>query len=150
MKHIFLDTNILVDLSIRRRPESDPSIRLLRACQQGTLQGYTTTWSLMTLMYLMDAARDEHGRRMCTKAEVVSEATALLTFLHLVDSNSAAMAGGLALGWPDWEDAILYRLADSHPQIEAIVTNDDKFRKRTKALPGIRAVAPADVMPANG
>lgn len=145
MTGIFLDTNILVDLFVRRKPEEDASVELLRACQQRELQGYTSSWCLMTLMYLMDQARDAQGKRMCTKAEIVNETTGLLTFLTVVDADNIAIAAGLTLGWSDWEDAILYTLANKHPRIEAIITNDKAFIKRTKKLPGIRAMGPADL-----
>ncbi|MCC6541123.1 MAG: hypothetical protein IT225_02775 [Flavobacteriales bacterium] len=143
MKHILLDTNILVDLGIRHRDEKDPGIRLLRTCQQGKLHAYATGWSVMSLMYLMDSARNERGERMCSKAEVMAEASALLTFVTVIDANNSAFAMGLAMGWADWEDAIIYAAGDSHPLIEAVVTNDKKFRNRTKKLPGIKAIDPA-------
>lgn len=146
MKHILLDTNILADLGMRHRDENDPSIQLLRACQQGRIQAYAAGWSIMTLMYLMDAARDERGARLCTKAEVMSEASALLTFITVVEANNSTFALGLGMGWADWEDAIIYATGDSHPLIEAIITNDDKFIKRTKAMCGIKALLPAELL----
>ena len=146
MKNILLDTNILVDHSLRKRPADDPSIQLLRACQRGTYTAYATSWTLMTLLYLMDEARDDHGKRLCTKAEIMAEASDLLTFITLVDAGNAAVVGGLAMGWADWEDAIIYRLADSHPEIEAIVTKDKKFVTRTKTLKGVKAMQPADLL----
>lgn len=146
MKHILLDTNVLIDLGMKRRDEKDPGIQLLRSCQQGRVQAYATGWSIMTLMYIMDSARDERGTRMCTKAEVMSEASALLTFVTVIEANNSAFAMGLAMGWTDWEDAIIYATGDSHPLIEAIVTNDAAFQKRTKKLPGIKAIAPAEAL----
>ncbi len=146
MKHILLDTNILADLGMKRRDEKDPGIQLLRSCQRGGVRAYATGWSIMTFMYIMDSARDKRGARMCTKAEVMSEASALLTFVTVIEANNPAFAMGLAMEWADWEDAIIYAAADAHPLIEAIVTNDAAFRKRTRKLPGIKAIAPAEVI----
>jgi predicted nucleic acid-binding protein len=146
MKHVLIDTNILVDRSFRRAPQNVSSMEVLRRCQHGALHGYTTTWSLMTLMYLMEEARDAHGKRIFSKADITAETIDLLTFITLVDAGNATVLGGLALGWPDWEDAIIYHAANSHPLVEAIVTNDGKFVKRAKALKGIKAMTPSELL----
>lgn len=146
MKAILLDTNILMDRSFNRAPANAPSMEVLRQCQQHMLSGYITTWCLMTLMYMMDEARDNKDDRIWTKAEIMAEAADLLSFITLVDGGNAAVLGGMAMGWADWEDAIIYRIADSHPEIEAIVTNDKKFITRTKALKGVKAMQPAEIL----
>jgi predicted nucleic acid-binding protein len=146
MKYILLDTNILLDRSFQRAPFNSPSLEVMRRCQQREFHGHVTTWSLMTLMYLMDQARDDQGSRIWTKQQITSEANTLLTFLTLVDTDHPAFAAGFGLGWADWEDAILYALADNHPQIEVILTNDKPFIKRSKALPGIKAMGPAELL----
>ena len=146
MKHVLLDTNILVDRSFRQLPHDAPSLQVLRGCQLSIWQGYTTTWSLMTLMYLMDASRDPSGRRIWTKRQIVHEATSLLTFITVVEAGNGSFNAGFTMAWSDWGDAVIYSIANDHPLIEAIVTNDADFVKRTKKLPGIKAIAPGDLL----
>ena len=100
----------------------------------------------MTLMYLMDAARDSNDKRIWTKPQIMAETAMLLTFITVIDANNAAFATGLAMGWTDWEDAIIHAAGDAHPLVECVVTNEKKFMTRTEKLPGIKAVRPADVL----
>ncbi|MDX9750705.1 MAG: hypothetical protein RBT71_06455 [Flavobacteriales bacterium] len=146
MKHVLLDTNILLDRSFQRAPANAPSLEVLRRCQRGVLHGYATGWSIMTLMYLMDAARDANGKRIWTKPQIMAETAMLLTFITVMEANNAAFTNGLALGWTDWEDAIIYAAGDAHPLIEGVVTKEKKFVARTQKLPGIKAVYPADLL----
>jgi len=145
MNHILLDTNILLDRSFRQAPDNAAGIQVLRGCQLRKWNGYATPWSVMTMMYLMDAARDSVDRRIWTKAQIMTEVAGLLTFITLVEGNNGAFTAGFSLGWADWEDAVLYSIAESHPQIEAIVTNDKGFVTRTKKLPGVKAIPPAEL-----
>ncbi len=146
MKHVLLDTNILLDRSFQRAPGNAPSMEVLRRCQRGVLHGYATGWTIMTLMYLMDAARDAKGQRIWTKSEIMAETATLLTFITVIDANNAAFVNGLALGWTDWEDAVIYAAGDAHPLIEGVVTKEKKFVARTEKLPGIKAVLPTEVL----
>ncbi|MBV6403762.1 MAG: hypothetical protein IT228_09510 [Flavobacteriales bacterium] len=146
MKHILLDTNILLDRSFQRAPANTASMEVLRRCQLGQLHGYATGWTIMTLMYLMDAARDAKGQRIWTKPLIIAETSMLLTFITVIEANNTAFANGLAMGWTDWEDAVIYAAGDAHPLVEAVVTKEKKFVARTGKLPGIKAVYPSDVL----
>lgn len=140
MKHVLLDTNILMDACFRRKPDGHPSMELIRQCQLRRFEAYTTFWSIMTVMYLMDEARDMHGRRIATKQEIMTIAAGLMAWTTVIDTTNGHFATGFALGWSDWEDAVIYAAADAHPLVESVVTNDRKFATRTARLPGIKAV----------
>lgn len=146
MKYLYLDTNILMNVVFKRVPDSHPSVILLRHCQQGHFSAYTSEWCIMTLMYMMDQLRDGRNQRIWSKQEIMKQTGKLLSFVTMVSSSNGSFAGAFAMEWPDWEDAVIYAVADAHPLIDAIVTNDAKFIRRTKRLPGIKAFAPADVI----
>jgi predicted nucleic acid-binding protein len=146
MKHVFLDTNILVDQCFRRKKANDPSLVLMRLCQQGVLSAYTSSWCLMTMMYLMDEARGPEGRRIWTKKEILAETASLLSFVTVVEAGNGHFARAFTIGWADWEDAIIHAVAEGHGQIEVVVTNDRKYVNRTKKDPGVQALLPSDVL----
>jgi predicted nucleic acid-binding protein len=151
MKHVFLDTNILVDHCFRRKPANDPSLELIRRCQQRVMIAYSAPWCIMTVMYLMDQARDQKGKRMLSKERIMAEAGLMLSFITLIETNNASFLTAFALGWSDWGDAVIHALADAHPKVEAIVTNDNGFVRRSavlrkKGVQGVKAVLPGQVV----
>jgi len=146
MKHIFLDTNILVDHCFRRKAANDPSLELIRRCQQRELIAYSAPWCIMTVMYLMDQARDEKDKRMLSKERIMAEAGLMLSFITLIETNNASFITAFTLGWSDWEDAVIHAMANAHHKVEAIVTNDNGFMRRTKGLQGVKALLPSQVM----
>lgn len=146
MKHVLLDTNILADQLFRRKSDGDPSLELIRLCQRGELIAYTTPWCLLTVMYLMGEATGARGARVWTNAEIQREAGQLLSFITLIEAGNGHFAAGFTYGWPDWEDAVIHALADGHPQIEVVITNDKEFVKRSKKLDGVPALLPADAL----
>lgn len=146
MKFVFLDLNIIMDQCFRRKPDHDPSLEIMRLCQQRKLHAYTSAWCVMTVMYMMGEARDVAGTRIWTKQAVLSYAGSLLSFVSLIETTNRDFATGFSLGWEDWEDALIYAVADLHPKVEAIVTNDRKFINRTKKLKGVKAITPAETL----
>lgn len=139
MKHIYIDTNLMVNVVFKRVSATHPSVTLLRHCQQGHFSAYTSEWCIMTLMYMMDQLRDEEHKRVWSKQAIMQQTGKLLSFMNLVSAGNGAFAGAFAMEWTDWEDAIIYAVADAHPLIECVVTNDAKFIHRARRLPGIRS-----------
>ena len=146
MKHIYIDTNMMMNVVFKRVPDTHPSVALLRRCQQGHFSAYTSEWCIMTLMYMMDQLRDEHHKRVWSKQDIMKQTGKLLAFVTLVNGGNGTFAGAFAMEWPDWEDAIIYAVADAHPLIECIVTDDAKFIRRAKRLQGVKVVAPDEVI----
>lgn len=146
MRHIYIDTNMMLNVVFNRVPDDHPSVILMRRCQQGHFTAYTSEWCVMTLMYMMDQLRDEKDRRVWTKQEIMKQTGKLISFVTMINGGNGVFAGAFAMEWADWEDAIIYAAADTHPLIEAIITNDAAFQRRTKKLPGIKAIGPAEVI----
>jgi hypothetical protein len=58
----------------------------------------------MTVMYLMDQARDEKGKKMLSKERIIAEAGLMLSFITLIETSNASFLTAFALRWSDWED----------------------------------------------
>ena len=52
MKHVFLDTNILVDYVFKERPYHEFALLIFRTVKSQKIVGYTSTQSLMDLVYI--------------------------------------------------------------------------------------------------
>ena len=62
-KHIFLDTNILVDLVANRKPFSENAISIFDYCQKSNIKMYSTSHSIATLHYIAKKMDDEKELR---------------------------------------------------------------------------------------
>ncbi len=93
-----MDTNILLDVVLDREPWADDATLLLDAIASGRVPGCIASHAVTTVYYLVERAR---GR---TRA--VTAVSDLLEIFSVVALGSADFHRALALGLPDYEDAV--------------------------------------------
>lgn len=120
---VAIDTNVVLDLLMDRRPWSAAGGELFAAIVRGELEGLICATSVTTLHYL--AARevgDEQARRNLRQ---------LMTLCTPAPVTRAVLDAAFDLDLADFEDAVLHEAA-RFAGAEAIVTRDAKgFRKTT-------------------
>ena len=118
MRHLFLDTNVLIDVLANRAPFADIASQLLDYADKGKLNIYISALSYSNIYYIL--------RKTCTHKEMISllkDIQAISTTMEITgDIISDAMDSGLK----DFEDAIQLMTAISNKKIQAIVTRDPK------------------------
>ena len=117
MIHVLLDTNVLLDVLLRRQPHAAASEAVWTAAERGKIRGFVAAHSVTTIHYLV-----QHQLGAPMAKSVVAR---VLRTLSAAAVDRAALEEALAMKGTDFEDnvaAAAARLAGC----EAIVTRDPK------------------------
>jgi len=118
MKHLFVDTNVLIDYLSGRRPFADDAADLFNQAVAGIVKLYIASISISNSYYII--AR--HYRNVNIRALLID----LLPWIAITDVPAAVVQQALTSPFADFEDALQYFSALTMPQIEAIVTRNVK------------------------
>jgi len=134
MKRILLDTNIILDVLLDRKPYVDASAAAWAAVETGVSQGMLAAHAVTTIHYLI---RKEIGN-----AKAARTVSAILSVFEIAAVDGAVIQDALQLPVSDFEDAVTVaaaRLAGC----ECIVTRDPKGFRGSP----VRSMTPEAVMP---
>jgi predicted nucleic acid-binding protein len=121
IKHIFLDTNILVDIVANRFPFSKNAISIFDHCQRKQISMYCTSHSIATLHYI--------AKKMVDEKELRSIIEDLLGTISVIAITESILKKSLKSSHKDFEDAIQITAAQSINTMDCIVTRDLKDYK---------------------
>lgn len=129
MMRVLVDTNVVLDVLLARRPHLASSTKVLVASEAGRLQAFLAAHSIPTVYYLV---RKDRGHREARRA-----IGRILTLFEIASIDRSVLQEALPLEMSDYEDAIVAAAA-RRARCECIVTRDaGGFRKSP-----VRAVAP--------
>jgi len=94
---LLIDTNVLLDVILERKPWVDDATALLDAIAKGHAEGYVAGHAIATVYYVVERSRDR-----TLAATAVSDLLQLLTVVAL---GNAEFQRALGLGIWDFEDA---------------------------------------------
>lgn len=127
MKHIFLDTNVVIDFLADRRPFSIDAARLFDLAIEGKTKIYISAVSYNNIYYIL--------RQSLTSNATIKLLAELADMTEIADVTNEVIRKSLKTDFKDYEDAIQYYCALNVPDIELIVTRNTKdFRKSTIAV----------------
>jgi len=112
---LLLDINVLLDATLGREPWASEGVALLGAIESGHGDGHVASHTLPTVYYVVERTR---GRSAAASA--VSD---LLRIVDVVPLARPDVQHALALGMPDFEDA-LQAVSALKVEADAIVTRD--------------------------
>lgn len=122
---VFLDTNVLLDVLARREPWVHDAATLLSIIDVGGASGFVSSHSLATIHYLV---AKWHDREQANRS--VAD---LLRLVRVVPLDHEAVLQALALGWPDFEDALQSVCAQIAAADHLVTRDPEDFR--TSAVP---------------
>ena len=126
MKHIFLDTNVLIDFLADRKPFSMDAAKLFDYSFKRKVNIYVASVSYNNIYYIL--------RQSCSHTETIKILTELQEWTEAVDVSKDIIRKALKSEFKDFEDAIQYFCAKALNKIDCIVTRDTKDFK-TSLLP---------------
>lgn len=126
MKHIFLDTNILIDFFADRQPFSIEAARLFNYSFKKEINIHISAVSYNNIYYIL--------RQSCSHNETIKMLTELNEWTVIIDVTKDIIRKSLRSDFKDFEDAIQYYSAKSLNKINFIVTRDTKDF-RSSSLP---------------
>jgi predicted nucleic acid-binding protein len=130
---LFLDINVILDVLANREPWVEDSAAVLSLLETDEFEGVAAAHTITTLFYL--AAR-HLGRRQAT-ARLLD----LLGLVSVAPLDQEIILKGLALGWPDFEDALQMLCATSASADYLVTRNARDFRSES-----IPVVSPSELL----
>lgn len=115
MKRLLVDVNVALDALLARSPHVDAATRLWTAVEEKRGIGLLPAHGVTTLFHLLARARGASTAR-----RIVADTLAVF---DVAPVDQAVLARALALGWPDFEDAVCAAAAAA-AGCDVIVTRD--------------------------
>lgn len=137
MNHVFVDTDIILDVLTDRKPFSREATALFSFIEEGKLKGYTTSLSFSNLYYVL--------RKYASHHKVISILEDLSDLLEILPVDETVVKAALRSKFRDYEDAIQCYSAQSNPNISAIITRNVKDYKTAE----LAVMAPDTLLSAN-
>lgn len=118
MKHLFLDTNVIIDVLANRQPYAGAASKLLSLGERGKLTIYISALSYSNIYYIL--------RKICGHKEMIALLRDLKSITTTMSITQEIIHEAIESGMKDFEDAIQLNTAISNKKIQAIVTRDVK------------------------
>ena len=94
---LLIDTNIVLDVLMKRTPHFEDSIQVWRVCETGLAEGYLSALSFANLVYVM--------RKELTPRKILDVLNRMKLIFHFADFTSNTLTRAAELEWSDFEDA---------------------------------------------
>ncbi|ARS43018.1 DNA-binding protein [Sphingobacteriaceae bacterium GW460-11-11-14-LB5] len=124
MSNVLIDSDIILDYFLDRKPFSDDSSKVLALCEIGKLKGFVTGIAIANIYYLL---RKEHSPK-----SILQGIKDLLNFLDVIIVNKEVILQSIDSEFSDFEDALQNFSAENHGSINVIVTRNTKDYKKSK------------------
>lgn len=134
MTDIFIDTDVIIDFLIDRKPHSREAAIIFTLIEQRKLKGYVSSLTFSNLYYLL--RKVESHNKVITKLESISR---LLTILKV---DKQTIKDSISSGFTDFEDSIQYNCARDYKKIDVLITRNIKDFKNSE----IPVMTPADYL----
>jgi len=130
---VLVDTNIILDVWMDRRPFVDESMVIRGAAEQGRYEGYLCATTLTTLFYL--------GNKVLGAQTIHKELKKLLSIFGVSGVNRVVLEHALSSKMPDFEHAVLDE-SGFIIGVDLIVTRNPKDFRKSK----IRSMSPEELI----
>jgi predicted nucleic acid-binding protein len=121
--NLFLDTNILIDLTANRLPFSNWAIKIFKDAKDGKYQLITSTFSILTCYYIIER---QIGSKRAKRVIRI-----LLKRIQTQDISRKELLTALTTKIEDYEDAVHHECAKLCDSIDAIITRNKKDFKHS-------------------
>lgn len=123
---LLLDTNILLDILIKERPQSKEACRVLERCNGEGDMGLTCPLSLKDVYYVLTKLQDETRARACIEA--------LMSTIVIAPVSAEECELSVRGDEPDFEDGLV-RIAVELNDVDFIITRDATAFSRSTVRP---------------
>jgi predicted nucleic acid-binding protein len=113
--HLFVDTNVVLDFVLDRKPFCIESDSLFRMRDDGKVVIYISSLTLSTISYFADK------NKLNTKAIIAR----FLHWFHIIDLEASFFDQVLNSKFTDFEDGLQYFSAINAGSVEAIITRNE-------------------------
>ena len=126
MTRVFLDTNVLLDVMLRREPFLNDSAQVLDMGLKGMVELYATPLSFATCVFV--------ARKALGYANAIEVMKILEQHIHIAMMDSSQLHEALYAIAPDFEDMLQYYAAITSNCSHIITRNEQHFPKNGIAV----------------
>jgi len=134
MTDLFIDTDVIIDFLIDRKPHSREAAIIFTLIEQKKLKGYVSSLTFSNLYYVLKKV--ESHNKVISKLDIISK---MLTILKV---DQQTIKDAIASGFSDFEDSIQYNCALDYKKIDVLITRNTKDYKNSE----IPVMTPADYL----
>ena len=134
MTDLFIDTDVIIDFLIDRKPHSREAAIIFTLIEQKKIKGYASSLTFSNLYYVL--RKVESHNKVITKLDSISR---LVTILKV---DQQTIKDAIASGFSDFEDSIQYNCALDYKKIDVLITRNTKDYKNSE----IPVMTPAEYL----
>ena len=134
MRDLFIDTDVIIDFLIDRKPFSREAAIIFTLIEQKKLRGFSSSLTFSNLYYVL--------RKIESHNRVISKLDSLSKMVGILKVEEQTIKNALASGFPDFEDSIQYFSAVDSKKIDVIITRNIKDFKKSE----IPVMTPGDFL----
>ena len=124
MKRILIDSDVILDLLLDRKPFCEDSLAIIYACEQKQLQGFVTPVIIANVYYIF--------RQKASHVTVTEQLKLLLNIISVLNMDQKQVLAALDSKFTDFEDALQYFSAIQSNKVDVIITrNTSDYNKST-------------------
>ena len=121
---ILIDTNIVLDVMLKREPFYELSLQILGLTKKDDIAEYVSASAITDIYYLA-------YRQLRDKGKVKKLMKELLTVVSVASVSEQEIENALSLEWTDFEDSVQYSVAYLQ-EMDGIVTRNPSDYKEAK------------------
>ena len=124
MKHLFIDTDVILDFVGDRKPFSVHASKIFVEAHKGKFKLYASGNSITTVYYILCKSVDEKKARTLVLG--------LLGYLEIIPVSDTILVSAFNSGFKDFEDGVQHYCAVTNKRITQIVTRNIRDYKKSK------------------
>jgi predicted nucleic acid-binding protein len=123
MTNIYIDTDVIIDFLIDRKPYSREAAIIFTLIDQKKLKGYASSLTFSNLFYVL--------RKIEPQKKVISKLDSLSKLLTILKVDDQIIKDAIDSGFPDFEDSVQYFCAQDCKKVKVIITRNTKDYKNS-------------------
>jgi len=124
MNNLFIDTDVIIDFLIDRKPFSREAAIIFTLIDQKKLKGYASALTFSNLYYVL--------RKFESHNKVILKLDSLSNLIVVLKVDDQIIRSAINSGFPDFEDSIQYFCAADYKKIKAIITRNTRDYKNSE------------------
>ncbi len=134
MTDLFIDTDVIIDFLIDRRPHSREAAIIFTLIEQKRLKGYVSSLTFSNLYYVL--------RKVESHNKVISKLDSISNILTILKVDQKTIKDAITSTFLDFEDSIQYCCARDYKKIDVLITRNTKDYKNSE----IPVMTPSDYL----
>ena len=124
MRHIFIDTNVIIDFLANRSPFSEYAAILFQMAKEKKIRIYVSAISFNNIYYIL--------RKVTSHKKALNLISEIDEYVGVQETDRTILRKAIKSGFSDFEDAIQYFSAVQLGTIDVIATRDIKDFKKSE------------------